>query len=428
MGEELTVELTDMAHGGEAIGRHEGKVIFVPHAIAGEQVRVRVVQDRGRFAHARLLEVLSPSTSRVKPPCPHSGLCGGCHWQHISYAAQLEHKRSIVAGQLGRIAGVRDIEVQPTLGMVDPWRYRNHAQFHVSSSGQLGFMAAQSHKVVSIERCLIIHPLLEELFDALEMELPGLTGLSLRAGINTGEQMIVFEMAEDQAPDVEVTLPVSCVLLLSDGTPVTLLGSPHIHERIAERVYQLSAPSFFQVNTSQAEVLVQHVCSTVRAEPGDVIIDAYCGVGTFALALAPMAGEVVGIESSATAMADARVNASEVGNVRFLEGAIESVLPTLEVVDPVVILDPPREGLGRGVFASLLAMSPRRIVYVSCDPATLARDLKGLLAGGYSLRNVQPIDMFPHTYHIETVAVLERAQGTVRAQPGLSQSTQSPFD
>lgn len=408
MAEQLTLSLTDMAHGGEAVGRREGKVVFVPYAIPGETVRVEVVRDKGRFARARLLDIVTPSPQRVSAPCPHFGVCGGCHWQHVEYPAQLDYKRSIVLSQLQRIAGLADAPVRPTLGMEEPWHYRNHVQFSVSKDNRLGFMAAGSHRVVPIEHCLLMHALLEELYECLDIELPGLRRLTLRAGANTGERMIVLEMEEDQPPEVEVDLPVSFVLLLSDGTPVTLVGSSYIHERLAGRSYRVSAPSFFQVNTQQAEILVSFVCTHLNATADDTVIDAYCGVGAFALELAKTAGQVVGIESSAAALADAQANAAGVDNVRFVHGPVAENLPLLELRTPLAVMDPPREGLGQDVVAGLARLAVQRIVYVSCDPATLARDIKGMIAAGYALRTVQPVDMFPQTYHIETLSLLEK--------------------
>jgi len=409
MAQQLTLSLTDMAHGGEAVGRFEGKAVFVPYAIPGDTVRVEVISDKGRFARARLLDIVTPSPHRVVPPCPYFGVCGGCHWQHVEYAAQLDYKRSIVQSQLQRIAGLADARVRPMLGMDDPWHYRNHVQFSVSEDGGLGFMAGGSHRVVPIERCLLMHAFLEEMYDSLDIDLPGLHRLTLRAGVSTGERMIVLEMKEDQPPEVEVDLPISFVLLLSDGTPVTLLGSPYIHEQLGGRLYRLSAPSFFQVNTRQAETLVSLVRTYLGATADHTILDGYCGVGTFALELAKTARQVVGIESSAAALADAAVNAAGVDNVRFVHGSVAQNLSTLEVTPSLAVLDPPREGLGEEVVAALARLAVQRIAYVSCDPATLARDVKGLLAAGYALREVQPVDMFPQTYHIENVCLMERA-------------------
>ena len=407
MGERLIVQLEDMAHGGDAVGRHEGKVIFIPYGIAGESVRVEITRDRERFAHARLLEVLVASPQRVQPPCPYFGTCGGCQWQHIQYGSQLEYKQGIVRTQLQRIAGLSDIVVRPTLGMADPWHYRNHMQFNSSRDGTMGLMAAGSHQVVPIDHCLLMHPLLEEMFDSLDIELSGLQRLSLRAGINTGEQMIIFETEDDQPPEVEVDLPLSCALLLSDGTSATLVGSPYIHERIADRRYRISAPSFFQVNTQQAETLVLLVATYLRPGPENTILDLYCGVGTLALGLAARVNQVIGIESNAVAIADAEANAIGVENAVFAHGPVEDVLPTLDVGAPIVVMDPPRTGLDQRALSAVVDLAPVRIVYVSCDPATLARDVKRLVASGYQLCEVQPIDMFPQTYHIECVAVLD---------------------
>ena len=408
MGERLVVQLVDLAHGGQAVGRYEGKATFVPYGIPGESVRVEIVRDKGRFAHARLLEVLSASPQRVQPPCPYFGACGGCHWQHIAYEAQLEYKRSIVRTQLQHLAGLADAVVHPTLGMADPWRYRNHVQFSVSRDGQLGFMAADSHQVIPIEHCLLMHPLLEELFDSTDIELPGLQRLSLRAGIHTGEQMVIFETETHEPPELEVDLPVSCVLLLSDGTPVTLLGSPYIHEQVAGKMYRISASSFSQVNTYQTETLVSLVSTYLSPGADNMVLDAYCGVGTFALSLAAQAKQVIGIESNAVAIADARANAAGMDNALFIHGLVEEITPTLDITTPLVVVDPPRTGLDKKALSALVNLTPVRVVYVSCDPATLARDLKKLLTLGYQLREVQPLDMFPQTYHIECVAVLDR--------------------
>ncbi len=407
MAEELTLELEDMAHGGDAVGRHQGKVVFVPFGIPGESVHVAITRDRKRFAHGRLLEVLSPSPQRVNPPCPYFGTCGGCNWQHVVYETQLEYKRSIVKAQLQRIAGVSDTTVKATIGMSDPWRYRNHVQCSVSDDGQLGFMASASHGVVPIEKCLLMHPLLEEMYEALDVEMTGLSRLTLRAGIETGDQMLVFEMDAELLPELEVEIPVSCIALWPDGTAITLIGNGHIEERLAGHTFRVSASSFFQVNTHQTEQLISLVSAYLSPSPGDVLIDTYCGVGAFGVALAAQVAQVIGIESHAASIADAKANAAEYANMTFIEGPTETVLPTLGgFTAPLVLLDPPRTGLASEALSAVVNMAPARIVYVSCDPATLARDVGKFVASGYDLHVVQPIDMFPQTYHIECVALL----------------------
>jgi len=406
------LHLTDMAHGGDALGRHEGKVIFVPYAIPGEEALVEIVEDKGRYARARLVEILSPSPHRVDPPCPHfgPGRCGGCQWQHIAYPAQLELKAAVVGDQLARLGRLPDVplKMKPTIPSASPWHYRNHVQFSVGDDGRLGFVATAGRRVETIEVCYLLHPILDELFAALDLELPGLARLSLRAGVNTGDQMMIFETHDDLPPALESDLPVSCVLLLSDGTPVNLIGNNHITEVVAERRFHISAPSFFQVNTAVAEELVRVVGEYLAPAGDETLLDAYCGVGTFALSLADQVGQVIGIEEAAGAVADARLNVAELTNVEFIEGSVEALLPQLDRPIDLAVLDPPRQGCKPEALRALIELAPRRIVYVSCDPATLARDARKLAGGGYRLVEVQPVDMFPQTYHIESVAMFEK--------------------
>jgi 23S rRNA (uracil1939-C5)-methyltransferase len=410
MEKRFELHLTNMAHGGDALGRHEGKVIFVPYAIPGEEALVEIVEDKGSYARAQLVEVLSPSPHRVDPPCPHFGpeKCGGCQWQHIAYQAQLELKATVVGDQLARLGRLPDVPVNRTIPSASPWRYRNHVQFAVSDDGRLGFVATDGRRVESIEVCYLLHPLLEELFTALDLELPGLRRLSLRAGVNTGDQMILFETHDDEPPALESDLPVSCVLLLSDGTPVNLIGNNYLAEVVAGRRFRISATSFFQVNTAAAEELIRVVSEYLAPKGDEALLDAYCGVGTFALSLADKVGHVIGIEEDAGAVADARLNVAELANVEFIEGSVEGLLPQLDRRIDLALLDPPRQGCKPEALTALIELAPRRIVYVSCDPATLARDAGRLADGGYQLLEVQPVDMFPQTYHIESVALFEK--------------------
>lgn len=411
MERRIELRLTDMAHGGEALGRYEGKVIFVPYAIPDEEALVEITEDKGSYARARLVEVLSPSPHRVDPPCPHFGpeRCGGCQWQHIAYPAQLEFKAAVVRDQLARLGRLPDVPVKPTIPSASPWHYRNHVQFTVDNDGRLGFVATDGRRVEPTQKCYLLHPLLEELLAALDLELPGLTRLSLRAGVNTGDQMLIFETQDDEPPALETDLPLSCVLLLSEGIPVNLIGNNYITEVVAGRRFRISATSFFQVNTAAAEELVRLVAEYLAPVGYETLLDAYCGVGTFALTLADKVGQVIGVEEAAGAVEDARVNAGGVDNVEFIEGRVETVLPQLDRRIDLVVLDPPRQGCRPEAMTALIELAPRRIVYVSCDPATLARDARKLAEGGYQLVEVQPVDMFPQTYHIENVALFERS-------------------
>jgi len=411
MKKQFKLHLTDMAHGGDALGRHEGKVVFVPYTIPGEEALVEIVEDKGSYARAKLVEILSPSPHRVAPPCPHfgPGRCGGCQWQHIAYPAQLEFKTAVVRDQLTRLGRLPEVLVRPAIPSASPWHYRNHVQFTVGGDGRLGFVGTDGRRVEPIEDCYLLHPLLDELFAALDLELPGLTRLSLRAGVNTGDQMLIFETQDDEPPALESDLPVSCVLLLSDGTPVNLIGNSYITEVVAGRSFRISATSFFQANTAAAEELVRVVTEYLALVGYETLLDAYCGVGTFALSLADKAGQVIGVEEAPGAVEDARMNAAKLDNVEFIEGRVEAVLPRLDRRIDLAVLDPPRQGCKPEALAGLIELAPRRIVYVSCDPATLARDARKLVDGGYRLVEVQPVDMFPQTYHIENVVLFERS-------------------
>jgi 23S rRNA (uracil1939-C5)-methyltransferase len=412
------LELTTITNGGAALGRHEGRAIFVPYALPGETARVEITEDKGRYAFARLVEVLTPSPDRVEPPCSYFGIdgCGGCQWQHADYQAQLRFKAEIVADQIARIGKVAEPTVRPTIPDPSGWAYRNHAQFHPASGGGLGFQGASSNRTrsersrrtVAIDECPILHPLLADLYATLDLELENLLRLSLRAGTETGDRMLIFEMNDDLPPSLESDLPVSCVLLLSDGMHANLIGSNHITEIVAGRAYRVSAPSFFQVNTPQAAHLVRLVTEYLALQGAETVLDAYCGVGLFAAHLAERAGLVVGIESSPAAVDDLLENTAEFDNVEVAEGPVEAALPDLDIPIDAAVVDPPRTGLDRFALDALIERTPNRLAYVSCDPATLARDAKRLTAGGYRLVEVQPVDMFPQTYHIESVALFTR--------------------
>jgi len=399
-----------MAFGGEAIARHEGRAIFVPFAMPGDEAEIEITDDRGRFARGRLARLIAPAPERIAPRCKHFGVCGGCHYQHMPYALQLEAKTQIVRDQLARIGGIADAPVQPIIGADDPWHYRNHIQFHVAPDGKLGYMAARTNEVVPVEECHIIAPAVESLWRELELELSDLDEVILRAGTATGERLAALRLPSAEDLEVEIDLPINCILL-GDDCEMVLSGDDYFHERLAGRTYQVSAESFFQVNTAQAERMAQVVTERVLAGRDAAalsVLDAYCGVGVFALTLAGSVARVVGIESAPSAVRDAQINAAGTPNVEIMEGAVEDVLPSLEGAFDVIVLDPPREGCAPVVLDAIAARGIARIVYVSCDPSTLARDVKRLSGKGYRLIDAQPLDMFPQTFHIETIAVLER--------------------
>jgi 23S rRNA (uracil1939-C5)-methyltransferase len=410
-GDVIELELDAIGHRGQALGRHEGKVVFVPYAIPGECARVQVVEDRKRWARAELLDVLRPSPHRVIPPCPYFGTCGGCQWQHIDATMQLACKHEILVNQLRRVGLAASTPVAAVRGTDEPWGYRNHVQFTLSGEGKLGFQGARSHNVVPIARCLLLHPLLDELHQMLDVHWPELSRLSLRAGVRTGEQMVIFEAVRGEMPELEVDVPLSCVLRLPDGRHVPLIGSDALHERLRDRSYRISAGSFFQVNTAQAEGLLDVVETYLDLQPDDLLLDVYCGVGTFGLSLIDRIGQLIGIEESPSAVEDAWANAAGSEVVTLIEGTAERIVPTLNEPVTKVVIDPPREGCALALLDALVDLAPQRIAYISCNPATLGRDLARLVSSGYRLRQVQPVDMFPQTYHTESVSWLQREEG-----------------
>jgi len=417
---ELTI--TALSHAGEGIGRHAGRAIFVPFALPGETVRVEIVEEKKNFARARLLEVLTPAPERIIPRCPHHfslsqvstplsritpRACGGCQLQHLDYPAQLKFKQQTVVEQLTRVGGLANPPVHPTLPSPAPFNYRNHVQFSLTLEGQLGFRAASSHQIIPIQECHLLEPMLIELFPRLHFESrPELERVTLRAG-DEDEALIIFESDED-APEVELDLPASVALLHSDGTTLTLAGSDYLLETIRGRTFKVSAGSFFQVNTLMAEPLVELVLNGLALTGGETVLDLYCGVGLFSAFIASVAGRVIGIESFSPAVSDAAVNLDEFENIEIYEAEAEIVLPTLQTKFDAVVLDPPRSGCAPEVVEALITSGAPRLIYVSCDPATLARDAKRLIAGGYRLEWAQPLDMFPQTYHVECVAKFVR--------------------
>lgn len=376
---ELRIRLDTMTYGGDALGRHEGKAIFVAGGLPGELVRVVVEEDRARFARARVIDVIEPSPDRITPRCSHFGFqaeaCGGCQWQHINYAAQLRYKTAIVREQLQRLGGLADPPVRDSIPSPAVWQYRNHAQFHRAENGRPGFQAARSHHVVPLDECHIIEPpLLEWLQVRRRMPVD-------RCGVRIG------------------------------NTPDQLAGATLF--QLKDATLRVSDESFFQVNTSLIETLIDQVLTKVTPHSSDTLLDAYCGVGLFSRFLAPRVDRVIGIESSSSAVRDFHANLAGFDRVEIRRGRVEDILAKLALPLHAAVVDPPRAGCGPRVIAALIERRIDRVVYVSCDPATLARDVRQLLAGGYELIEAQPVDLFPHTFHIETVALLQRADRAI---------------
>jgi len=387
--ERLTVGFSDVAYQGAALARADGRVIFGFYGIPGEEAVVEIERDFGDYAVGRVVEVLRPSEHRVEPPCPYFGVCGGCQWQHIDYAHQGELKARVVAEQLRRIGGFQDPPVSPTLLAEDPWNYRNQGRF-TARRGSLGFISrpGAGYRFLEIGRCLIMHPRINEVLGKLQGRAEVKHQVAVRYGADSGEYLV--------QPDVSAI------------DPSVPSGQKHYEEVLLGRRFRVSAASFFQTNTRQAERMLELVRERLQLTPDDILLDAYAGVGTFAALLAPAVRKVIAIEESAAAVKDAAHNLADLQNVDFRQGKVEEVLPQLDGQPSAVILDPPRAGCQPAVLDAVCRLAPRRLAYVSCDPATLARDLRILCDGGFRLLDVAPVDMFPQTYHIECVATLAR--------------------
>ncbi len=388
----LTLELERPGHQGEAVGRRDdGKIVLAAYGIAGERVVVDVREEHPTYIVAEVVEVLRSSPERVEPRCPHFGACGGCQLQHISYDEQGRIKRRVVADQLRRIGHIVDPPVRPILAAEDPWNYRNNARFTVRREGATGFTHWHTHRFEPIDECLIMDPRINDIKRKLDGALTNRERqLAVRIGRNTGDTLIHPALnGRSDERGVET-------------------GQGSYEERLFNVPFRVSAASFFQVNTVQAERMMALVRDRLQPTSSGVIVDAYAGVGTIAALIAPMVGRVIAIEESAAAVRDAEVNLAPFPNVEMVLAKTEEALPELDERVDAVILDPPRAGCYPEVIDALRRLRPRRVVYVSCDPATLARDLNRLILYGYMLTDVTPVDMFPHTYHIESVSTLER--------------------
>ncbi|MGD8554067.1 MAG: class I SAM-dependent RNA methyltransferase [Anaerolineales bacterium] len=406
--EQIELSLTGLAYGGEALGRDSsGRMIFVPFALPGERALVEVVETHKRWARARLLEVLERSPDRIDPRCAHFTLCGGCHYQHMPYAAQLRAKRDIVKDQMARIGGFEDPPVAPTVPSPSPWQYRNHMRFSLTSQGKLGFVTAASDRVFAVEECHLPEPPLADLWPRIELEsIPGLTHIGVRAGAKD-EQLIILHGEGNPEVEVHIELPAS-VVWLGPGGAAVLGGEGFLEIEVLERTFRVSAGSFFQVNTELTGELVRRALEVLEVQAGEVVFDLYAGVGLFSAALAERGVKVVAAEESPWACADFEVNLDEFDDVALYEAPVEQALPAIKQKPAAVLVDPPRGGLSRETLDLLLEAGPARLVYVSCDPATLARDGKRLAAAGYRLKSLAPIDLFPQTFHIESISRWQR--------------------
>ena len=377
---------------GDVLADFEDGSISVFGGIEGELVKARIYRYRRRrqdMTSAIVVEVIEPSPFRVAPPCPYFGMCSGCQWQHISYPHQLDLKKRILSDKFRKFDSLGGVDVLSTCPAPDEFFYRNHARFTVRFGGQLGFSNRITRRFVRIDKCLLMAPDINEALNGLQDRAEETTNVSVRVGFSTGDRLIQPTLLN---PDIPFKT-----------------GQRWYIEKMKGREFRVASPSFFQVNTLQAEQMIDLVGDYLQLSGREPLVDAYAGVGTFASILAPRSKKVIAIEESVSAVEDARIGTSDIGNIEYILGKSEEVLMDLNDSVDALILDPPRVGCHPDALDAVMKSQPAKIAYVSCDPSSLARDLDILVRGGYRVEVAQPIDMFPQTYHIECVASLHFA-------------------
>lgn len=443
-----SVSIEDLSADGSGIGRINGYTVFVKDALPGDQAEIKIIKAKKTYGYGRLLKVLTPSPDRTLPLCPAARSCGGCQIQALSYPAQLKYKENKVRELLTRIGKITDYTMLPIIGMDDPWYYRNKAQYPVGTDRQgspvAGFYAGRTHSIIPVENCCIQSKHTESVLPAVlkwmeENHIPAYdekSGRGLvrhiltRAGFHTGEIMVCLVINGKKLPAADslirtlVQIPGMTSISFSPNTSrtnvilgescQTIWGSPYITDSIGAISFRISPLSFYQVNPVQTEKLYAAALAFADPGPEDVIWDLYCGIGTISLFMAKKAARVCGVEIVPQAIDNARENAALNGidNAKFFVGKAEEVLPSVykgkHIHADIIVVDPPRKGCDQSLLDCIITMQPRKVVYVSCDPATLARDLRILEDGGFKVEKVQCADMFPHSVHVETVVLMTK--------------------
>jgi 23S rRNA (uracil1939-C5)-methyltransferase len=445
-GQLVELEIADLTDQGEGVGRWAGRVVFVPDTVPGDRVEARLTHVKPHFAHGKLLQILSPSEHRIRPACIVADKCGGCQWQHIAYDFQLTAKRNLVIQALARLGGFGDVSVDPVLAVGGSLHYRNKATYPLgmSATGQVqaGYYQEGSHQLINLNQCPIqderLNPFLAEIKRDIQrrgwpiydekQHRADVRHLSVRIGRRTGEVLLTLISRSENLPGLDEQAQdwlnrysqlVGVALNVNPNRGNTVFGSltraiagrAYLNEEFAGLQFQIQSKPFFQVFTEQAEALLQIILDELALRGNEIVIDAYCGIGTLTLPLAKQVQQAVGLEAQSEAVEQARQNAlvNQITNVEFYAGSVESLLPSLIVKPDIVVLDPPRKGCDPVVLTALQALNPAKIVYISCNPATLARDLKILCeTGQYHISRVQPSDFFPQTPHVEIAAFLTR--------------------
>jgi len=443
---DYTVDITGLTSEGSGVAKIEGFTVFVEGALPEEQAEIRIVKVLKSYAFGKLLRTLKPSPGRVEPSCGVVKRCGGCQLQHMSYEAQLQYKTHQVKDAIERIGGLKDVTIHDAIGMKDPWRYRNKAQFPVGMDGDvmIGFYANRSHEIIDTPLCAIqdtvndnviqtVREFIKKYDISVYVESTGkglIRHIMTRKGFRTGEVMVCIVINGDSIPKDKALVEMlkgsvdnlkSVVLnvnkkqtnvILGDRN-IVIYGEEAIYDYIGEFKFRISPLSFFQVNPIQTEVLYNKALEYADLKGDEVVFDAYCGIGTISLFLSKKAKKVYGVEIVPQAIENAIENArlNGISNAEFIVGESETVIPEMYkkgIKADVIVVDPPRKGCDEKLLEVIAQMGQEKVVYVSCNPATLARDLKYLTERGYRVMEVQPVDMFPQTVHTESVVRIER--------------------
>lgn len=409
MTEIFEIEMEKLVYGGDCLGRlPDGRAVFVPFVLPGEIVRVEIVDDKKRFARAIPVEFIQASPKRITPRCIHFGECGGCQYQNLDYQDQLKAKETIVRDQFERIGKIEDPPIHDIVPSPMPWYYRNYVQFQIGKNGELGYIHADGEHLLPIYECHLPQEMINDLWPQIDLgETPDIYRLGIRED-SYENLMLILEGEEKTPPEFSLDIPVSAVYTPPDAKLTVLAGDDHLTYTLLNRDFQVSARSFFQVNTLMAEKMVHFILENVNLHKESRVIELYAGVGLFSAFIAEKVGHLTAIESSGAACHDFTVNLEAFDNVVLYQAEVEEVTPTLNISPDVLIADPPRSGLAPVVHDAIGELQPEQITYISCDPATLARDVKKIISKGYNLISATPFDLFPQTAHIETICLLTK--------------------
>jgi 23S rRNA (uracil1939-C5)-methyltransferase len=406
---ELELQPTNYAFGGAVVAHDKNsRPVFVQGALPGETVRAVLTVDKDRYAHAYVTAVVKASSERVVSRCPHYGPCGGCSYQHVTYQEQLRAKKLVVADQLQRIGGLKAVEILPVIPSPDHWEYAHEAVFSPTDEGGLGYWSPRWHEVMPIKFCPITRPRIMNLFNDIDLDLPELRKLTLRLD-SENEILAALEVENVEPPQLEADFPVSIAIVLPDRTAASLIGDHYLLFQVKDRTFRVSPGCFFQPNLFMAEKLVDTLLDFAALSGNERVLELYSGVGLLTAFLAQAALDVTAVEVNGDAVADLAVNLDDLDNVSLYHGLVEEVLPQINNQPDLLVVDPGHTGLAKPVIAQIKDLVPPRLIYVGSDLARMARDSRALADAGYTLEKVQPLDMRPQTYHVDSISLWQAA-------------------